>query len=332
MSEAYTIFFTNKCNLRCHYCYEKNCERNADISYSTLEAVLDFMQERNNSNEEPITVTIHGGEPLLEYKKIIWFIRQCRAKFQKPVIYSMTSNFTRVNDEIIQEIFPELFRIYVSVDGCAVAHDRNRVDSAGNGTYKMVKKNIQRVLTVRPDLTARMTIAKNTMGLLGESLDSMLNLGLKEISVELNINDSWNYEDLLEIQNKFRIINKKIKNSTGVCMPQLERKTHRVAKGCCTGGVHNFTINPNGDVFPCILAAGSNRYRIGNVYKGTSIRNLSTRYYVAGLDGCRGCSHEKICDAGRCKIINEIKTGATDTKWNYFCAKEHFESLISNCS
>ena len=71
----FNIFFTNDCNLNCRYCYEGEKYKKY-ISKDVLDQVLEFMERVSKGGN--ITVTTHGGEPLLAFQEIQYFIEKAK--------------------------------------------------------------------------------------------------------------------------------------------------------------------------------------------------------------------------------------------------------------
>lgn len=79
----------------------------------------------------------------------------------------------------------------------------------------------------------------------------------------------------------------------------------------CDGGSTSKNIYPNGDIYPCTMAAGKNEFIIGNIYDGIDIKKLNShrRYSKEIIEECRGCNYIKSCNNNRCKIINKLVRG-----------------------
>ena len=57
----YTISITNKCNLKCSYCYERHLNTEYGcINDETRDKIADYIKSQNNAG----TVYLFGGEPL----------------------------------------------------------------------------------------------------------------------------------------------------------------------------------------------------------------------------------------------------------------------------
>ena len=76
----YTIFFTNQCNMDCTYCYECN-KMVRSTSYDVLDGIVNFIVEKQRScSDKTVSIVTHGGEPLIEFDKIQYFIKRLNEK------------------------------------------------------------------------------------------------------------------------------------------------------------------------------------------------------------------------------------------------------------
>lgn len=58
----------------CTYCYERN-KMVRSISYDVLDDIVNFIVDQQRScSDKTVSVVTHGGEPLIEFDKIQYFI------------------------------------------------------------------------------------------------------------------------------------------------------------------------------------------------------------------------------------------------------------------
>ena len=90
----YTISITNKCNLKCSYCYERHLNTEyGNITEDIKQKIADYINGNNNAH----TVYLFGGEPLL-YKDIVRFY----CENVKAVQFVITTNGTLLDEEFIK--------------------------------------------------------------------------------------------------------------------------------------------------------------------------------------------------------------------------------------
>jgi len=137
---------TENCNFRCKYCvysgkYKKTrVHKKKDMSFSTLKKAIDFFIQRSDKNKRGGScIGFYGGEPLLKFdliKKAIEYV-SC-----KNIRFTITTNGSLLNREIINYFIKNNVSITLSLDGPEIIHDRYRVYPDGSGTFKQIFKNI----------------------------------------------------------------------------------------------------------------------------------------------------------------------------------------------
>lgn len=330
-----TVYFTNQCNLECKYCYEEHKQLNTNMNIDTIDNMIIFIEKEclKSDKEFVVQMKIHGGEPLLNYKNIRYMLNKIKENsiFSNNISYEITTNLTVLNEEII-DIMSQMSRIYVSIDGDNISHDKNRVFKNNEGSYDVVVKNIKILLKYRPDLVARVTISKNTKDRFIHNVLDIYRIGIKEITCELNFKEKWNYEELLEMFEYNKELNNILEKEelSDLYYANLENPLRLNANSLCNGGINEFSINFNGDIYPCIYAIGIDKFKLGNINSpDKKLKKLNEKYYKSSARSeCIDCSHLEICDSNRCLLINEIKTGSVSEPWNYFCTRQNFNNLL----
>ena len=105
----YTISITNKCNLRCSYCYERHLNTAYGcINNETRDRIADFIRRQDNAE----TVYLFGGEPLLYKETVKYFCEAFKAKE-----FVITTNGTLLDEEFIKWCAERKVIINMSHDG-----------------------------------------------------------------------------------------------------------------------------------------------------------------------------------------------------------------------
>lgn len=144
----------SRCDLACPGCYVyemadqgwRNQPR--QMSPAIVARTASRIAEHARANRLPdIDVILHGGEPLLAGPEalghIVRSIRGACSEVGTRVRVSMQTNAVRL-DETYLRLFDELdIRVGVSLDGDAVAHDRNRLFANGKGSHERVARALR---------------------------------------------------------------------------------------------------------------------------------------------------------------------------------------------
>ncbi|MDU5723510.1 MAG: radical SAM protein [Clostridium butyricum] len=306
-----SIFFTNKCNLKCRYCYESN-KMEKSISYDLLDKTIEFIVNYKEKNKiDKISVVTHGGEPLIEFKKIKYFISNLNKRIEN-VDYIMTTNATLLDDNIIEYISNNYSKLSVSIDGTREAHNLNRIFKNDSGSYDYVIGKARKLLDKRSDLKARLTINPKNVEFLFEGVKELIEFGFIDIEpVPDEFDNTWNEDSLntLYLEGK-KIIDYFSKNDLLVNIALINDALVKCKNNICDGGITTMSIESNGDIYPCIASVGHKEFIIGNISnkiqrdKLEDIRKWGTKKNTE----CTGCKRYDYCTATRCKIINKLLT------------------------
>ena len=121
-----TICITQRCNLRCWYCYVG--KREATMSLDVATRVVDWIYEHAIAGE-PIDIGIFGGEPLLELPAVMMvaeLVERHAAFDPARVTLTVVSNGTVFSDEIAAFLTAHGINYCMSCDGPPEVQDRFR--------------------------------------------------------------------------------------------------------------------------------------------------------------------------------------------------------------
>jgi len=138
-----------RCNLDCDYCYVYH---HADQSWRTqpykmsLETAVQLSKRINEHalthRLKKVSVTLHGGEPLLA---TIDYLRQLCTAIRKHtpdvfVGFSLQTNGTLFDQAALDFCLEWQIRVGLSFDGPRFANDRHRLDHAGRSSFAAVER------------------------------------------------------------------------------------------------------------------------------------------------------------------------------------------------
>ena len=332
----FSIFVTQRCNLRCKYCYEHGNVASGDMSKKIADKTIDFIMRKIVSYDEnmPLSIIFHGGEPLMNFDLIKYITSKLEYLVKdRKIIYSMTTNATLLNDEIISFISNKIDNISVSIDGTRESNNYNRVFENGEGSYDIVIENLCRLYKTNKNIRIRMTFTPDTVSCIYKGVHNLVSRGFDNIVVAMDFqNNEWNRNHICIIEDEIRKLielNSKYPdlyiNLTDLCSMNTER-------GHCFGGISSFAIGSNGDIYPCIICVGKKKYGIGNVFNEFVDENrIDEIYDLNYLDNkvCDTCSRQKYCVTNRCKLINDVVRGSFDYRIPIMCVLEDVNLNIS---
>lgn len=322
----FVIEMTQQCNLRCEYCcYSGNyrdlhSHSEKEISYSTLNDAVHFIEKHTDKSAESISVCFYGGEALLVRDKIAWAINALTDIFGDRIEFSISTNGVLLTEPIIDWICRNNITVNVSVDGNEEMHDRYRKCINGIGSYNTIIRNLElfkRKYPERYEKGVRFLTTTHSW----DSVEELSNVWDEEsvlrghypviIShVSPNFADHTRVYDSYETKDSFyRTAFEHYKQGKRDIMTHcFERLVHIVKKrkynclankmylSTCFQELFSCYINANGDLYACERCCDS--LSVGNVATGFSedkIRALINSYIERKNKFCSSCWAQRMC-------------------------------------
>ena len=353
--KALCLNVVHDCNLRCKYCFAdegeyKGCRK--PMSAEVGKRAIDYVLE-NSGNIKNIEVDLFGGEPLMVFdtiKEIVDYAKEKDKLYNKNIRFTMTTNATLLNDEIIDYIDKNMGNIILSIDGRKEVNDNVRIRVDGLGCYDRILPNIKKMVDRRDpskQYYARGTFTRENTDFF-EDVMALANEGFSEISIEpVVLPDSHNLsirsEDLPKIyeqydmlykemlrraennDNPFKFYHFNIDLNGGPCVYK------RIA-GCGAG--HEYVaITPDGDIYPCHQFVGNEEFLLGNINSGIKNKNLSKDFknaHIYNKPKCKECWARFYCSGG-CQANNFNFNGDIHVPYEIGCEmqKKRIECAIA---
>lgn len=204
---------TRNCNLNCGYCYNKNRE-------STVKGISSEDRKRLIKSALPLgleRVSITGGEPLLEYGKLLELIEYCSGTGVETIL---CTNATLVNEGKAVELAEAgVGRARVSLDGGS-----SGVNARTRGpSFKKTVEGIKCFKDAGVGITLRPTVSKKNCRDLKALLELAVKLGVDRIDIQrylLQRNPEMNERYALSLNEYKEALSEllKLKDEYGGCM------------------------------------------------------------------------------------------------------------------
>ena len=343
---------TNRCNLRCKYCYHFASAGDVDQDLPT-EEWLRFFEELNRC--AVLNVCIGGGEPFIR-KDITDFIEGI---VRNRMRFSMLSNGTLITDELARFLAStgRCDSVQVSIDGAAPeAHDACR----GEGGFEKAVRGLQSLQQNNVPATVRVTIHRHNvadleniarllledLGLAGFSTNAAGYLGICRShadEIQLTVADRHlAMETLLKLNKKY---NGRIKADAGplydarhwLKMERARREKRSPFEGCghlraCGGVFTKLAVRADGVMVPCNMMGHVELGRINQDDLETVwqrhpelIRLRRRRNIPLGeFEFCRGCGYQDYC-RGNCPALAYTILGEENHPSPDACIKRYLE-------
>ncbi len=301
------ISLTNRCNLKCEYCYASSGDENKILSELSLDTYKLLFEQLDKMNVHRISLT--GGEPLL--RKDFFEILNEAQKYKFAII--INSNGILINDSIACKLKNYRFdRICITIDGSSSkTHDVIR----GKGTFLKALQGIRSLQKYNLPVSTLFTLNKNNINDLIDTIKLNEALGINYMSVmvmcptgraakgALLINkESW-YPIFLQLsemksRNEIKINFKIVPPNEGnvfwlfyfplkyynrLDLLKYWNQDYENSEECnlsCQAGIKSISIMCNGDVYGCDLMIGIDEFKAGNILRNTidDIWNNSTAF------------------------------------------------------
>lgn len=320
------LVLTDGCNFRCKYCANSDEYKyskgflNKRMSSEVLEAAVKMYVEKylKAIDLDPnldFSVMFYGGEPLLEYeliKKAVDLIVN-HYKIKKP-IFTITTNGSLIDDEMISFFKKYNFDVNISMDGYKEIHDKNRVTADNRPTFELVLNNFYKLKTELGNKVGIITTFDTQVSPMKlynfyYKNDSIAQ-SLRRVSSVNNVNTNYysgieNYELYdKELNQIFSLIKQGEDNNfltqlyNDKFLPLMKRKEfYDISFACCSPISAKLTVSTNGDLHICEKV--NENYPIGNVYTGIDYKK-AYKYYDNIIKirsrKCSACQYHNICN------------------------------------
>lgn len=328
------LHLTNKCNLRCKYCYANGGTYKSEEGIMDIEVAKRALDCFYNEVESISLIQLFGGEPTMNLPVMEYVCEYVAKKNEERSVKAevgMVTNGTLVTDELLELIKKYNLLVTVSFDGIPEVNDLLRVYKDGTGTSKKIIENIKKMheATGQPNtIEATYTKYHEEAGIKIKDISDFIHENLGDISLHivpaggakgcdyaLDNNDAFieaidqMFDDTQNMETLQRY------------MFSLEEKTIRAivektySKYICDGGVRNFSVSTKGDVYPCFIVTDEKELYMGNVFDEDLFRSEPFQKMRAKLEEfnketnqeCKNCIARKSCYA--CLGLSYISTG-----------------------
>lgn len=309
------LHLTDKCNLRCKYCYLEEFrpkESCSCMSDEILERALLFVQ-LTFPKLEVLYLTLYGGEPLLFWRKFDFILKILNENFKSTKVkIGLATNGTIINDDILRFLKENNVSFQLSWDGDKQQQDKLRPTVKGKGSYELIDKNLSSFKTSREGLSVRATITPYNMDLVG-LFYFFVKKGFKQISFSSCIADQEEFrigdiekfmqewDKLAEAYLKHIVEGGPVVRLTKFYdifkMIHLGRK-ERFSCGC---GKNLFIVSQDGSFYACHRFVGNEKYKIGNLDFGffnNDLRDYLLNFNVDDEKNCSSCFARYVCGGG----------------------------------
>ena len=362
------LSLTERCNLRCTYCYYKVSHeaRSEVMSNDIMEAAIRLAFERTLSlNQRFLNITFFGGEPLLCMDAIRRGVELAKSlvheRFGEDVLlgpptsnttspkfrlrFAVNTNATLLNSEIIEYLKRERFRIYLSLDGPEAHHNICRRQVGGEGSFKLIEPHIPALLQL--DTVVLSVVTRENMRTLSEAVRWVQARGFLNMTTSVDFDGQWTGEEFDVLAAEYEKIakfwielrRKDVKFYLGTIQDKLKFRLtgqrHRTSSCHVAAGI--VACAANGNLFPCTRFISSKPdapYILGNVFDEPAsifdgpVARDIRDFFDRDKEDCKGCAIRFRCHGHECACTSFYSTGSVHGVSPEVCTHERMLAAI----
>jgi len=319
------------CNLACPYCLEGQEKDPKVVGKKETERVLKFAEKKivesmgtTEIRIEQIHANLYGGEPMLQKKALMQYclgMKQLAEKYGCGIKFFIISNFTLLDDEILDLIEKYDMMVQVSIDGTREQHNLRRIYKNGEGSYDIIMSNLDKMKErhLEKNVVVRINVDRDSVSSARAVVDKVskysedVYFGFLENFSGYNdcytnqCIDKDNYAKLCRQYGLMDLLNEygySFTSEFGKLAP------------CAIGGENKFNIDPYLNVYTCELAVNQPELRVGIIDEdGNFIPNNNfykmMNHSPALYPECMKCKMMPMCATG-CSTKAYIRDGKHD--------------------
>lgn len=338
-----TLMVNHACNLRCDYCYTGSKFQRAMPESVGNRAILKALASIRTGGT--LALGFFGGEPLLESKKIMSWIRIARGEANRRGLFveaHLTSNATLHEGAAWELLTDPALDVALSLDGPPVLHDRHRRAMGGAQSSEVVAITLEQLREAGKAFRSVTVVRPDNVLFLEEILIWLRLQGVSAADLSLDLWAKWSCDDMprlaagLEGAARFwwdsvpdfpvSWFDGATAGLTGIPKDSCAR---------CAYGDGEVAVAPSGRLYPCERLIGEdredNRSQLSEDLFG---RDDFIRHQApAGRDhpACNSCRGAEACNT-TCRCSNFIRTGEERTPDRLLCAlNQYCWEAVSKC-
>ena len=339
--KALCLHIAHTCNLNCEYCFASQGKYHGERALMSPEVgkrAIDFLIE-NSGSRVNLEVDFFGGEPLMNFdvvKDIVAYARSIEKAHNKNFRFTLTTNGMLVDDDVIEFANRECHNVVLSLDGRKEIHDNLRKTVNGKGSYDVIVPKFQEFVRRRggKGYYVRGTYTHNNTDFTND-IFHMADLGFTELSMEPVVcapDDPYalTYEDLPVLFEQYEILAKEMlkREKEGKPLTFYHYMIDLTGGPCiykrisgCGSGTEYMAVTPWGDLYPCHQFVGDDTYKLGDIWKGVTNKEVQDEFKLCNAyarPDCKDCWARLYCSGG-CAANAYHATGSVTGVYEYGC-------------
>ena len=209
VAKSITFIVTKDCQLACKYCYLIGKNGNERMTWEVAKKAIDYiLAHESDIKEKSVIWDFIGGEPFLEIELIDRICDYLKTEMFRlehhwfnSFRFSFSTNGINYDSPKVQEFILKNrnhLSIGITIDGTKRKHDLNRIwkgEGPERGSYDDVVKNIPLWLQQFPNGATKVTISRDDLPYIKESVLHLYSLGISDVAINAVFEDVWEEGD-----------------------------------------------------------------------------------------------------------------------------------------
>jgi len=283
------IMLTNKCNLRCAFCYigqhkqdETTVEDEIKRNISTCEWIVkQYRDQSKDLKNARINLNLYGGEPTVAWDSVKALAAWRDGVKDIQVQMGLVTNMVLMDEAKIDWCIANKVGIHPSIDGCQEVEDMFRLTADKQTVSDKVFANAKVLTKKLPYRSCRSTICPETVSYAFKSIKFLTEeIGFTTVNQVMAGGVNWTDESIAALKNQLTLTTdwwldsmRKGKHYslyylrnmlTGIWNPIRQR-------GLCSSGCSHAAIDTDGNLYPCHRFCGpttTEEYKMGSIHTG----------------------------------------------------------------
>lgn len=305
------LHLTHDCQLRCTYCYTGR-KKTGNMSWQTARQALDcFFGELHESQPGHPYIYFSGGEPLLQWDLLRQCVEYCEQQnFEEAIPFRLAVNTNGLELDAPRASYLSSHNVDVilSLDGQVEAQDKCRLRSDGSSSFSACHGALRTIVECCDNPAVCTVVSPENVKYLSESVDFLLDAGIRRIMISPNFFGAWNDETLSIWESGYEHVamrfEEAFRNGKTLMVSLLSSKiSARLQDGkdpldCCGQLKRRISVAPSGRVHACQLLLGNDDTDMGLIgHVNEGFHSLSLPDVCRSFDSpeCEECDLQQRC-------------------------------------
>lgn len=319
---------SSACNLDCAYCFkDPKARRFTDLP--KVEKALDYMMSDCGSEADARSVGLNlSGEPLLDLtllRDVKKIVLKKEKQYKKDIGFFYITNGTIGTPEAIKTVKKTRNDPYIliSIDGPKEVHDKMRRTNDNSGSYDLIMDNLKIFKKKKFQLKSESVLTSHFPNPMDVALH-LIDLGFERINmkpIRQGAEGSFDMDSIEELKKGyakyFELLTEELLEGNFFLLRVLTNDygikfLPRILFGVkmklrCFWGIHNYSMDENGDYYPCDAVMGMEQFKVGSIEEGIDWEKFHKDLDCEKRGECVSCWARHIC-GGTCHV-NTIMSG-----------------------